>query len=119
MIRANGRIPARALATAFVLVAGLEASAADVLTDRQSRALEQVCAQCHLAPGLGVPMLGDDRAWETRRQKGLEVLVHNTVVGLGNMPPLGTCGFCTEADLRALAAFMAGMPAAHASEGDR
>ena len=34
----------------------------------------------------------------------------NTVNGVGNMPPLGSCSACTEADFRALIAFMARLP---------
>jgi cytochrome c5 len=34
-------------------------------------------------------------------------MLANTVAGVRGMPPLGTCGFCTEDDLRRLIAFMA------------
>ena len=37
------------------------------------------------------------------------VLVH-TVDGYRGMPPLGTCGLCSEQDLRELVRYMAGLP---------
>ena len=75
---------------------------------REARIFGQVCAQCHLRPGIGVPLLGDAAAWEARRAKGFEVLVANTVVGFGDMPPLGTCSHCTESELRQLVAYLVG-----------
>ena len=55
-------------------------------------------------------LVGDAAAWETRREKGIETLLANTVNGYRGMPPLGTCGFCSEPDLRDLIAYMAGLP---------
>ncbi len=81
-----------------------------LLAERQARLFQQACAHCHLRPGLGVPVLGDAAAWEERRARGLETLLANTVLGVGDMPPLGTCGACTEDDLRRLVAFLAGLP---------
>lgn len=80
------------------------------LENRQKRAFSQICAQCHAGPGLGGPIVGDATEWKVRRAKGFEVLVANTVTGVGGMPPLGTCGFCTEDDFRRLVAFMAAIP---------
>ena len=39
------------------------------------------------------------------------MLIH-TVDGFRGMPPLGGCGRCSEADLRALVAYVSGSPAA-------
>ena len=109
------------LVTPLVLALGLagarSSDANEGLNERQSRALAQVCAQCHLTPGLGAPMPGDETEWAPRREKGFDALVRNTVLGLGNMPPLGTCGFCSEADFRALVSFLSGMPDEGGEEG--
>lgn len=98
----------RALATAAVLLVATSADAE--LSARQTRTFELICAHCHMQPGIGAPLLGDAAAWSTRRSKGFEVMVRNSVDGVGGMPPLGTCSYCSEADLRALIAWLADMP---------
>ena len=56
-------------------------------------------------------MVGDARAWAKRRAQGSDVLVAHTVNGYRGMPPLGACGACSEDDLRALVAYLAGASA--------
>jgi cytochrome c5 len=80
------------------------------LGEREKRLFQQACAHCHLKPGLGVPLVGDDAGWAERRAQGFEALLANTVRGVRDMPPLGTCGACTEDELRRLVAFVAGLP---------
>jgi len=105
-------IPAGSLGLSAVFV-GLE-SLADSAPAREFSAREvivlgRICAHCHAQPGIGVPLIGDEAEWKSRRALGLEVLVARTIEGAGNMPPLGTCSFCTEDELRHLVAFMAGI----------
>lgn len=80
------------------------------LTNRESLVLGGVCAHCHAQPGIGVPQVGDEAEWKRRREKGLEALIANTINGAGNMPPLGTCSFCSEEELRRLVALLSGFP---------
>lgn len=80
------------------------------LSPREVVVFQQVCATCHARPGIGVPILGDETEWEPRRSKGLEILLRNTIDGSAGMPPLGTCSFCSEAELRRLVSFLAGLP---------
>ncbi len=68
------------------------------------------CASCHARPGIGVPLTGLDADWRERREKGMDVLLANTVNGSLGMPPLGTCGLCSESDFRSLIRYMAGLP---------
>jgi cytochrome c5 len=75
-----------------------------------ARAYQTACASCHARPGTGAPLVGDDAAWAVRRAQGADVLLAHTVNGYRGMPPLGTCGLCSEAELRALVAYMAGLP---------
>lgn len=75
-----------------------------------ARAYQTACASCHARPGTGAPLVGDDHAWAKRRAQGANVLLAHTVNGYRGMPPLGTCGLCSEAELRALVAYMAGLP---------
>lgn len=75
---------------------------------RTARLFELVCAHCHARPGLGVPLVGDAAAWRERAARGPETMLANTVNGVGGMPPLGTCAFCSEEDLRLLIDLLAG-----------
>jgi cytochrome c5 len=73
--------------------------------------------------------MGDIADWQRRAARvegGFEGLVRNTIVGVGNMPPLGTCGYCTESEIRNLVATMSGLdssvlnlaPSSDASKAD-
>ena len=66
------------------------------------------CALCHVRGEGGAPVLGDAAAWASRREQGEDVLLQHTVEGLNNMPPLGYCMDCEEADFRTLIRFMGG-----------
>jgi len=79
------------------------------LSDREAHVFQQICAECHMRPGINSPTIGDDEAWQPRRAKGLDVLLTNTIEGRGQMPPLGTCSFCSEDELRRLVAFVSGL----------
>ncbi len=86
------------------------APSAGGLTPRETRVFQEICATCHAHAGIGVPVIGDEAEWQRRRSKGPALLLTHTVEGWGNMPPLGTCSFCSEAELRRLVAFIAGLP---------
>ncbi len=109
------------LAAAVLFVVSLGAAALGTATEpligeRQARIFQQACAHCHVRPGIGVPVLGDAGEWAGRREQGFETLVAHTVEGYAGMPPLGTCSFCTEDDLRRLVAFIAGYASLQAAE---
>ncbi|MEM7409171.1 MAG: c-type cytochrome [Myxococcota bacterium] len=90
-------------------VFGVADAEAEPLSPRAQALFGQTCAVCHVKPGLGVPVLGVEADWIERRGRGIDALVASTVRGVGQMPPLGTCGACTESDLRALVGFLAGL----------
>jgi cytochrome c5 len=69
---------------------------------------QSVCAECHARAGTGAPVPGDSAAWAKRRAQGADVLLAHVVNGYRGMPPLGACGACSEADLRALVAYLSG-----------
>ncbi len=75
-----------------------------------ARVYQTACASCHARPGTGAPLTGDEAAWAERRAQGADVLLAHTVNGYRGMPPLGTCGLCSEAELRELVVYMAGLP---------
>ena len=73
-----------------------------------ARAYQSICAECHARPGTGAPFAGDESAWAERRKQGPDALLAHVVNGYRGMPPLGACGACSEADLRALTAYLSG-----------
>ncbi len=86
--------------------------AAAPLTARQAGYYQNICASCHADAQSGVaPQTGDIAAFAERMEgRGFESLVANTVNGMPFMPPLGSCSACSEADLRALVAYISGVP---------
>jgi cytochrome c5 len=47
------------------------------------------CNACHTAGVLNAPKLGDNEAWQTRYEKGMDELVSNAVNGINQMPAKG------------------------------
>jgi cytochrome c5 len=78
------------------------------LSPRLVLTYQSVCAECHARPGTGAPLAGDSGAWAKRRAQGADALLAHTVNGYRGMPPLGACGACSEAELRALVAYLSG-----------
>jgi cytochrome c5 len=74
------------------------------------RLYAQTCANCHGKPGTGAPQAGNAADWDPRTEQGMDILVKHAVEGYKGMPPLGSCGDCSEDDFRALIKFMAGLP---------
>ncbi|MCD5992125.1 cytochrome c5 family protein [Pseudomonas sp. CDFA 602] len=68
------------------------------------------CTVCHtVIPN--APKIGDTAAWAERAQKegGLDGLLAKAISGVNAMPPKGTCGDCTDEDLRAAIQKMSGL----------
>lgn len=68
------------------------------------------CVACHGTGAAGAPKLGDKAAWATRIDQGLDTLVKHAIVGFqgktGVMPPRGTCGACSDVELKAAVEYM-------------
>ncbi|AAZ36816.1 c-type cytochrome [Pseudomonas savastanoi pv. phaseolicola] len=69
------------------------------------------CVACHSVGLLNAPKTGDTAAWEERaRQKGgLDGLLASTIKGIGIMPPKGTCGDCTDDELKSAIQSISGL----------
>lgn len=77
----------------------------------QSAALNEIyersCITCHATPDAQAPLTGHAPSWAPRlREKGLDGLAVSALYGFGNMPAMGLCPDCTEAELAALITFM-------------
>jgi len=58
------------------------------------------CAGCHNAGVLGAPKTGTGE-WAARlNDKGLDMLVTNAINGINSMPPRGTCGDCSDDEIK-------------------
>lgn len=86
-----------------------ETGSAPTLSALQAQQYQTVCSRCHARPETGAPLVGDAAAWEERAAGGFALLLQHTVDGWQTMPPLGTCGSCSEADFRALVAYVSGV----------
>ncbi len=67
---------------------------------------EQYCQACHNGAYQGAPKLGDKTAWQPRIAKGMDVLILNTIKGIGNMPANGSCAKCNTAQIKAAVKYM-------------
>ncbi|MGE0079780.1 MAG: cytochrome c5 family protein [Thiohalomonadaceae bacterium] len=75
-----------------------------------ARSGEQVynasCQACHATGAAGAPKLGDKAAWGPRIQQGMDTLVNHALNGFKAMPARGTCGNCSDQEIRSAVEFM-------------
>ncbi len=64
------------------------------------------CFACHGTGWEDAPVIGDGFAWKERKEKGLDVLLNNTLKGMNSMPPKGSCDDCSDDELRAVINFL-------------
>lgn len=67
---------------------------------------EQYCQACHNGAYPGAPKTGDKTVWQPLIAKGMDVLILNTVKGVGNMPAKGSCAECSTAQIKAAVKYM-------------
>ncbi|WKE67527.1 c-type cytochrome [Gallaecimonas kandeliae] len=63
------------------------------------------CFACHGTGALGAPKV-HTADWDPRVAKGMDVLLGHALNGFNAMPPKGTCGDCSEAEIKAAIEFM-------------
>jgi len=64
------------------------------------------CAHCHTSGLPSVPRAGVPEDWNARDTKDFDVLVARAISGHRHMPPLGSCSWCSEAQIRGVIALM-------------
>jgi cytochrome c5 len=92
------------VAAAAVAVAAAAAPAA--ATAAVPALYTQACAVCHVAGVANAPKLGDKAAWAPRLASGVDGLTASVVKGKGAMPPKGGAGAASEAEIKAVVAYM-------------
>ena len=70
----------------------------------------QFCTACHGSGILDAPKTGDTAVWEARLNAAgdLDALTLSAITGVGAMPPKGTCGNCSDDEIKAAIEHMAG-----------
>ena len=66
----------------------------------------QVCQACHASGVLNAPKVGDKAAWAPRIAEGQDHLVEHAIKGKGAMPPKGGAANASDADIKAVVAYM-------------
>ena len=64
------------------------------------------CMACHATGAAGAPKTGDKAAWQPRFAQGMDTLLNHAVNGIRAMPPKGTCGDCSDDELKGAIAHM-------------
>jgi cytochrome c5 len=67
---------------------------------------DRYCASCHNNGYKEAPILGNKADWQPLLAKNVDTLIHNTLQGVGNMPPKGGCKRCSNADVIAAVKYM-------------
>ena len=64
------------------------------------------CAMCHSSDAMGAPVVGNAESWVDRLTKGEQAIIDNAIKGINGMPPMGTCGTCSNDDIAATVKYM-------------
>nr|WP_240612800.1 c-type cytochrome [Alteromonas flava] len=91
-----------------VHVAGAEAAGAAAAGPRSGQDIyNQACVACHGSGVLGAPKLQVAADWQPRLdEKGYDTVWENAINGINAMPPMGTCGDCSNDDIKAAIDYM-------------
>lgn len=90
-----------------VHVAGAQAASAQAAGPRSGADIyNSACVACHSAGVLGAPKLQDAADWAPRMEKGFDTVWQNAINGINAMPPMGTCGNCSNDDIKAAIEYM-------------
>ena len=87
------------------------AAAAGVAARSGSDVYGKFCTACHGSGLLNAPKTGDSAAWSARADAagGLDGLLKHAISGINAMPPKGTCGDCSDDELKAAIQHMSGL----------
>lgn len=67
---------------------------------------EGYCSGCHASGAGGAPKYGDANNWDPILSKGMSVIYHNAIHGIGGMPAKGTCISCSDGDIQQAVDYM-------------
>ncbi|WP_438863276.1 c-type cytochrome [Neptunicella sp.] len=100
-------IKARIKPVGQVTVAGaVDESAANSGPRSGEDIFKTTCSACHGTGVMGAPKKGNADDWKSRIAQGEDVLIKHAMGGFNAMPPKGTCGDCSEDDIKATIEYM-------------
>jgi len=94
-------IKARIQPIGKVHIAGAKAEVASSGPRSGSDIYAKACVACHSVGVLNAPKLQDAADWAPRMEKGFDTVWQNAINGIGGMPPMGTCGDCSNDEIKA------------------
>ena len=94
-------IKARIQPIGKVHIAGAKAEVTSSGPRAGSEIYAKACVACHSVGVLNAPKLQDAGDWSPRLEKGFDVVWQNALNGIGAMPPMGTCGDCSDDEIKA------------------
>lgn len=62
---------------------------------------DKYCVGCHGTGAGGAPKFGDASDWAPKLKLGMDNLYKNAINGIGSMPPKGSCGSCSDDEIKA------------------
>ncbi len=64
------------------------------------------CTACHSTGAAGAPKVGDKEAWAPYIATGMDTMLEFAIKGKNAMPPRGTCGNCSDDELKSAIEYM-------------
>lgn len=112
-IMSHAKIDARTQPEAKVCIQGEDcgsAAGATVAAADTKKSPEDIyngsCMACHATGAAGAPKVGNAGDWAARIAQGKDTLYTHAINGLNMMPPKGTCGACSDDDIKAVVDYM-------------
>jgi cytochrome c5 len=104
--------PAKAAAAVAAPVAAATATTATTAVaakaDEPPALYAQMCGACHAQGVANAPKLADKAAWAPRLALGIDGLTASVIKGKGAMPPRGGAAAASDAEIKAVVAYMVG-----------
>ena len=97
--------PAKAAEPAALAPAASETAAASSARSGEE-IFNSTCTACHSTGAAGAPKVGDKEAWAPRIATGMDTMLEVAIKGRNAMPPRGTCGNCSDDELKATIEYM-------------
>lgn len=80
----------------------LPPSTSETVTSKTGQKIyDRYCVGCHGIGAGGAPKMGEANDWVPKIKQGIPLLYKNAILGIGNMPPKGTCATCSDAEIKA------------------
>ncbi|PKG97841.1 cytochrome c5 family protein [Paraglaciecola sp. MB-3u-78] len=94
-------IKARIQPVGKVHVAGAKDEVASTGPRTGSEVYAKACVACHSVGVLNAPKFQDAADWAPRMEQGFDTVWKNAINGIRAMPPMGTCGDCSNDEIKA------------------